>query len=134
MEYGLLIALVAVVIIGAVGFLGRNLSSVFTGAGESIPAGGAANRPTGNLCGTANEGSTVDLTVPDGSVITAIDFLSYGTPTGSCGGFSVGACHATKDYSSAIGQTSISVPMVNGNFGDPCGGTYKHGYLQITYG
>jgi pilus assembly protein Flp/PilA len=42
-EYGLMVALIAVVIIGAVTTLGTNLSTKFTTVGTSIGAAGGTN-------------------------------------------------------------------------------------------
>jgi len=86
-----------------------------------------------SLCGTASEGGTVTLTVPAGNYIRSIDFVSYGTPNGTCGAYTIGGCHATKDLSSYIGSTSLSVDANNSVFGDPCGGTAKRLYIQISY-
>ena len=42
------------------------------------------------ICGTAAENGTMSLTCPAGQTISAIDFASYGTPNGACGGFATG--------------------------------------------
>ena len=90
------------------------------------------------ICGTANEGGTVTLTAPAGNVILSIDFASYGTPNGSCGSFTIGACHASTSVSvctaTFVGQTSASINATNAVFGDPCVGTGKRLYIQATYG
>ncbi len=39
MEYGLLVALIAIVIIGAVTLLGGKLSTIFTNTSNSLPTG-----------------------------------------------------------------------------------------------
>jgi hypothetical protein len=89
------------------------------------------------ICGTANEGGSVTLTVPPDNVITSIDFASYGTPNGSCGAFTIGGCHAANSMSiveaAFVGQTSATLGATNGVFGDPCGGTVKRLYIQATY-
>ena len=89
------------------------------------------------ICGTANENGTVTLTAPAGNIITSIDFASYGTPNGSCGSFTIGACHATNSQaiceSVFLGQNSASIGATNGVFGDPCSGTVKRLYIQATY-
>jgi pilus assembly protein Flp/PilA len=40
-EYGLMVALIAVVIIGAVQILGQNLNNTFTAAGDAVQNAGA---------------------------------------------------------------------------------------------
>ena len=89
------------------------------------------------ICGTANEGESVTLTAPPNNVITSINFASYGTPNGSCGAFTIGACHAANSVSIVeavfVGQSSATIGATNGIFGDPCGGTVKRLYIQATY-
>lgn len=91
------------------------------------------------VCGTANEGGTVTLTAPVGMVFKGVAFASYGTPTGTCGSFSLGACHATNSVSIVRGYLignggTINIPATNVVFGDPCGGTAKRLYVQATVG
>lgn len=90
-----------------------------------------------SVCGTANEGGTITLTAPAGNVFISIVFASYGTPNGSCGSFTVGACHATNSVSIVegvfLGQNSASIGANNTVFGDPCSGTAKRLYIEATY-
>ena len=89
--------------------------------------------------GTTNEGDApVSLTAPAGATFTAVNFASYGTPEGSAGSFSIGACHAANSQSVVegllIGNTgTITIPASNGTFGDPCGGVSKRLYISATY-
>jgi len=89
------------------------------------------------LCGMANENGTVTITAPPGNFITSVQFASYGTPDGSCGSFTIGACHAANSLAiceaAYIGNNSASVAASNGVFGDPCNGTVKRLYVQVTY-
>lgn len=85
----------------------------------------------GYTCGTASEGGTASITAPAGYTFTRRDFGSYGTPGGSCGAFTVGGCQANATFS--VNTTSISVPMNNATWGDPCSGTPKYGYIQASY-
>lgn len=92
---------------------------------------------TYRVCGVAAEGSSATLTAPSGSVFTSVEFASYGTPNGNCGGFSLGTCHASISQSVVegylLGQSgSITIPASNGVFTDPCAGTYKRLYVQAT--
>ncbi|MES1206136.1 MAG: hypothetical protein ABUS79_09390, partial [Pseudomonadota bacterium] len=86
------------------------------------------------ICASADENTTLSLTCPAGQKISAIDFASYGTPSGSCGNFSVGSCNATvstMDVSTpCLGFNACSVAATNGTFGDPCVGTFKRLYVQ----
>ena len=104
-------------------------------------------RPTGNdpvlgpvtVCGTASENGTVVMTAPAGQVFRSVEFASYGTPTGTCGAFVLGACHATNSVSIVSGYLigfggTINIPATNVVFGDPCGGTAKRLYVQATAG
>lgn len=93
---------------------------------------------TGTICGTANENGSLTLTAPAGTVFTSIDFASYGTPTGSCGSYTIGGCHAsnsvTKVGTYLLGNNSGTIPATNAVFGDPCSGTVKRLYVQASYG
>lgn len=93
------------------------------------------------VCGTNCEGcGSITLTAPNdatySTTFTSIVFASYGTPNGSCGAFTYGGCHAGSSFGvvsgAFIGRTSGSVNPVNGTFGDPCFGTYKRLYIQLT--
>jgi hypothetical protein len=92
----------------------------------------------GKVCGFATENQFATLTAPAGTVISNIDFASYGTPNGSCGSFTIGGCHAGNSIAVAssylIGRNSGSVQASNGLFGDPCGGTVKRLFIQASYG
>jgi hypothetical protein len=97
--------------------------------------GGAA--VTYQICETVAENGTATLTAPPGSTFTSVDFASYGTPTGTCGSFAIGGCHATNSVTVVqgylIGQSgTINIPATNGVFGDPCSGTAKSLYIQAT--
>ena len=97
-----------------------------------------SNISSGTVCGMVAENATLSLSVPNGSVFNAINFASYGTPTGSCGSFATGACHATNSLSivqaAAIGQSSFSIAATNAVFTDPCVGTVKNLYVEAAYG
>jgi hypothetical protein len=90
------------------------------------------------ICGQAAEGGTVTLTAPTGKVFTSIVFASYGTPNGSCGSYTVGACNATNSTTIVgpilIGSNSGTVGANNAVFGDPCVGTVKRLYIEAAYG
>lgn len=88
-----------------------------------------------SVCATAWEGSEVRLACPSGHVISAIEFASYGLPSGSCGRFRIGSCNAPSSKSvverACLGQASCTVPANNATFGgDPCRRSWKQLYVQ----
>ena len=92
---------------------------------------------TGVLCATADEGNNVTINAPLGAIISQVNFASYGTPIGSCGNFNISGCHAGNSKSIVesylIGNNSGVIPATNSVFGDPCVGTYKRLYVEVTY-
>lgn len=92
---------------------------------------------TGTICESAYESGNVVLTAPEGSLFTAVNFASYGTPIGSCGSFSIGMCNASESLnvvsSYLIGKNAAIIPATNGVFGDPCNGTGKILSVQAGY-
>ena len=89
------------------------------------------------VCGTAAENGTVAMIAPVGKVFTSVQFASYGNPDGTCGAFSLGACHATNSKSIVEGYLignggTVNIPATNAVFGDPCLGTGKRLYIQAT--
>ncbi len=94
---------------------------------------------SGTVCGTATEQSgSLTLTAPAGTVFNSIDFASYGTASGSCGSFAIGACHAASSSqiveSLCLGQSTCTIPVDNDTFVDPCDGTGKWLTVQASYG
>ncbi|OUJ66880.1 LamG-like jellyroll fold domain-containing protein, partial [Hymenobacter crusticola] len=91
----------------------------------------------GVVYGQIVEGGTLTLTAPSGTVFTAVDFASYGTPTGTNGNYALGGCHAGNSASIVgtylLGKNSASIPATNGVFGDPCLNTYKALAVRATY-
>ncbi|WP_160172976.1 HYR domain-containing protein [Altibacter lentus] len=85
-----------------------------------------------------NENQSLTITLPAGAVVNAVDFASYGTPTGSNGMYMIGGCHAANSQSIvegyALGNNSFTIPANNGVFGDPCNGTVKRLYVAVSYG
>ncbi|KAK6924429.1 Beta-galactosidase, beta-sandwich domain [Dillenia turbinata] len=63
-------------------------------------------------------------------IISLIKFASFGTPSGTCGSYQQGTCHAPSSYAilekKCVGQRRCSVTISNGNFGqDPCPNVLK---------
>jgi hypothetical protein len=85
------------------------------------------------------------LTCPVGTVMTAIPFAGWGTPTGTCGNFSLGWCDESDITSIAsslcIGNSTCSINacgeenqncIPHSGLRDPCVGTHKSIRLQAT--
>ena len=76
------------------------------------------------------------LSCPDGQVIDAVTFASFGTPTGDCGSFALGDCNASTSASVVsslcVGRRSCSVAAANGTFSDPCHKTTKHLAVEVS--
>ncbi len=91
----------------------------------------------GTICTTASEGSNAVLAAPSGAVFTRVDFASYGNPTGTCPGFTIGSCNSLTSQSVAegylLGKNSATIPASNEIFGDPCIGTAKRLFISATY-
>ena len=98
----------------------------------------SAERNRLNATGTnAAENEVAVVTCPASTIINAITFTSYGTPTGSCGSFQYSSCDAANSKRvvslQCLGQQTCSVSAVNTNFGsDPCVGTAKRLYIQVS--
>ncbi|KAL6295642.1 hypothetical protein ACE6H2_003784 [Prunus campanulata] len=72
----------------------------------------------------------VHLQCVPGQSISSIKFASFGTPTGTCGSFQQGTCHATNSHAivekNCIGRESCLVTVSNSIFGtDPCPNVLK---------
>jgi hypothetical protein len=125
------------VYLDATGHATVNPSDINNGSYDNCGPVTLSVQNTGTICATAAEGSSLTLTAPAGTVITAINFASYGTPNGTCGNFTIGGCHASNSLSIvqslALNKNSVTIGALNGIFGDPCGGTVKRLYIQATY-
>ena len=96
-----------------------------------------ASRYVGFRCIEVGEGGTCADTAPAGMVFNRKDFSAYGTPGGTCGAFTIGGCNSSASNSwlpSPFPTASYSIGMSNGVWGDPCGGTFKSGKVQMSYG
>ncbi len=97
---------------------------------------------TGTISKDVTENGTLTLTAPAGCLFTAINFASYGTPTGSPNGtpptpYAISSCHATNSVTivgnALLGKKSGSIDAKNAIFGDPCRGTVKKLAVTATY-
>ena len=73
-------------------------------------------------CTQAVQGSTALLQCPAGSVIDEVAFASYGNPSGECGAYAEGACHAadTKNVLEdlCVGENSCIISASEALFSD----------------
>ena len=85
---------------------------------------------TGTVSGFVNEGQTLTLSAPGGTVFTSVAFASYGTANTGSTPYSLGSCHASNSStlvgSAFTGLNSASIGANNTVFGDPCPGTGKN--------
>lgn len=123
----------------------RNLLVLFEELGGDPSKISLVKRMVTNVCGNAYENhpamydfsiayhnesvripqSTFSLSCAPGHSISLIKFASFGTPSGTCGGFHRGACHAPNSHAivekNCLGKESCLVDVSNQNFGaDPC--------------
>lgn len=122
----------------------RNLLVVFGEIGGDVSKITLAKRSVTTVCAKVSDNwhaESVDgqegLTVPNislhctaGYSISSIKFASFGTPSGSCGNFQHGTCHAPSSLDvlekECIGQQTCLVTVSSSNFGaDPCPNTPK---------
>jgi Galactose binding lectin domain len=94
--------------------------------------------PSGVVCDAVAWSETANLACPQGQVVKAVGFASYGTPTGTCGAFFTGTCNAATTKSvveaACLGKAQCQVPATTATFGDPCFGTFKGLEVQVTCG
>jgi hypothetical protein len=95
------------------------------------------NAASGTVSGFVNEGQTLTLTAPAGTVFTSVAFASYGTPNTGSTPYTQGACHATNSATIVgnvfTGLNSASIGGDNATFGDPCLGTGKKLAVTLNY-
>jgi len=84
---------------------------------------------SGVRCASGGESTTATFACSGKGVITAVQFASFGTPTGTCGAFSLGACNAANSTAivsaACLGKSSCSIAVGDSLFGDPCFNTVK---------
>jgi hypothetical protein len=88
-----------------------------------------ANNSARQCVAGAGESTTPAFTCPGATVIAAVQFASYGTPTGACGAFAVGSCNAANStaivQALCVGKQTCTIPVGDAEFGDPCFDTVK---------
>lgn len=107
-------------------------------AGNSLSVASNTNTVLyATVCGTAAENGSITLSTTNGGVFDKVLFASYGSASGTCGNFALGACHAANSQSIVesylLGNLTATIPATNGLFGDPCVGTGKSLYIQARY-
>ncbi|XP_010316701.1 beta-galactosidase 6-like isoform X3 [Solanum lycopersicum] len=71
---------------------------------------------------------SLQLNCEQGWTITAVNFASFGTPTGDCGAFIEGSCHwdvLSIVHQGCVGKSGCSIPITMAKLGDPCPGVQK---------
>ena len=85
---------------------------------------------------TYNVAHNKTFKAPKGKKFGKVLWASYGTPTVNNKELTLSNCHSTKSIdvvqAAAAGKTSFVLPAGNGNYGDPCYGTYKRVKALIT--
>ena len=108
---------------------------------ETAPKPRPKPRPPGPAaqCAAAPEHAKINLGgCPTGQAISAVDFASFGTPTGTCKtGFKLGKCNAKNSVayvsSQCVGRKTCQLTANTESFGgDPCGGTLKSLAVKIS--
>ncbi|RVW93374.1 Beta-galactosidase 3 [Vitis vinifera] len=66
----------------------------------------------------------VHLHCASGQSISAIKFASFGTPSGTCGNFQKGTCHAPTSQA-VLEKQKCSVAVSSSNFANPCPNMFK---------
>jgi hypothetical protein len=105
------------------------------GPTSASPSSSPSSRPS--ICATVNEGSVATISCPSSTFVGAINFASYGTPTGSCGAFSNGSCDSINSMpvvkNACLSKATCTVDALSYVFGyDPCFGTPKRLYIQAV--
>jgi Galactose binding lectin domain len=90
------------------------------------------------VCTSVEEWDAVRITCGEGEIVRAVQFASYGTPSGTCGDLRKGQCDAPEAMAeiteACMGRASCVVSATNTSFGDPCVGTNKRLQVQVECG
>jgi hypothetical protein len=90
------------------------------------------------VCSSVEEWDAVRITCGEGEIVRAVQFVSYGTSTGTCGDLQKGSCDAPEALAlitdACMGRASCVVSATNTSFGDPCVGTHKRLQVQVECG
>jgi len=90
------------------------------------------------VCGSSPESADLTLSCggKDGGVIQSVQFVSFGTATGTCGAYSYSKCNAASSRTIVekycLGKATFTVPSNDDLFGDPCFGTVKKLVVQVN--
>ena len=104
---------------------------------------GLTGAPGQRVCAsTASPTDSLAVTCPAGRVVTDVEFASYGTPSGSCGAYSVSTCDLGATVSmverACMGQNACTVSFSPSSFQDFDSDCVKaaalHAVAQVTCG
>ncbi|MCD9645270.1 hypothetical protein HAX54_034096 [Datura stramonium] len=108
-----------------ISFSTRSGQKICAHVSESDPPPVDTWKPNKDL--TSQEPS-LRLNCEQGWTITAVNFASFGTPTGDCGAFIQGSCHLdvlSIVHQGCVGKSGCSIPITMAKLGDPCPGVLK---------
>jgi len=103
------------------------------------PTSAPTSAPTSlSVCASVNENSVATISCPSSTVVSTINFASYGTPTGFCGAFSKGSCDSGNSMpvvaGACLNKATCTILAQNSVFGDPCRNTLKRLYIHAVCG
>lgn len=104
----------------------------------SFESGTPTSMNSGFVCSETGEGMLATLSAPAPATFRAINFASYGSPTGTCQNYLYSNCHLVETGAavadSLLGNTSGDFLGANSTFGtDPCFGTGKNLRMMASY-
>ncbi|WMV16098.1 hypothetical protein MTR67_009483 [Solanum verrucosum] len=108
-----------------ISFSTRSGQKICAHVSESDPPPVDTWKPNKDL--TSQEPS-LQLNCDQGWTIAAVNFASFGTPTGDCGAFIKGSCHLdvlSIVHQGCVGNSGCSIPITMAKLGDPCPGVPK---------
>ncbi|XP_057850340.2 beta-galactosidase 2 isoform X2 [Cryptomeria japonica] len=119
--------------------IGGDVSTVSIGtrAIDTVCVHVSESHPQRNNKGRQLQIPKVRLKCGTGQKISAIKFASYGTPSGECGSFQKGVCHARTSFAvvnkKCVGLRTCSLPVSSELFGgDPCPQVQKSIAIQAV--
>jgi len=120
-----------------------NLVILFEELGGDFTNVKLIERTGGTLCAKGQEiypaeNAQIYLRCPTNTYVQSVDFASFGTPQGTCGAFKKGSCDASTSQAIVekycVGESDCNIPVTPSIFGDPCPGTTKSLFVQVTCG
>ena len=125
-------------ILDATGSVTVNASALNFGSTDNCGIADYKFSTSGTVCATGSEGEVLVIKAPEGSVFMAVNFASYGNPSGTCGNYTQEVYHATNSKSKVeellLGKNSATIGVNNTTFYDSYYGGTKRLYISATYG